>query len=153
MASFKFRLEKVWKHRRKVVDERSLAVAAVNRKVSALTRQIVDIEANIVRHAGTMVRSEGDTLLPRDLITGASWQGHLHDLREDLDTRLQKAGKDLERSRSGLAESWRDLEVLSRLRDRQAEYWRIGQDTRDRKEMDEIGQIRAFRHSATKDSL
>jgi flagellar export protein FliJ len=153
MGTFKFRLEKVWKHRRQVVDEHSVAVARINRKVAALSREIEDLETNIARQAGTMVRTKGDNLLPGDLISGATWLAHLHHLRTELGTSLQNVVNDLEDSRSRLTESWRDLEVLSRLRDRQAENWRTSQDTRDRKEMDEIGQFRAFRHSATKDSL
>lgn len=152
MGSFQFRLEKVWQHRRRVVDERSVDVAAVNREVATLSRQIVEIEASITSHAQTLVRSKGDSLQPRDLVRGGAWREHLLHLRTDLDGKLQKAVKNLERSRSRLTDSWRDLEVLTRLRDRGAEDWQMGQDSRDRKEMDEIGQIRAFRHRATKDS-
>jgi hypothetical protein len=34
MTAFKFRLEKVWKHRRRVVDEHSRAVAGADRSVT-----------------------------------------------------------------------------------------------------------------------
>jgi len=150
MASFKFRLEKVWKHRRKIVDENSVAVAGANQRVSALARQIVELEKNIDMHARSLVTREGSALNARDLIAGNTWLEHLHSLNEDLDTQLQRAVRDLERYRSRLTESWRDLEVLSKLRDRQSENWRAGQDRRERKEMDEVGQFRAFRHGATK---
>jgi flagellar export protein FliJ len=152
MAVFEFRLEKVWKHRRRVVDEHSLAVARADRRVASLSRQIVELDENIARHARTMVPRKGLTLRTRDLIDGATWLDHLYHLHEDLDSRLQTAVKDLERHRSRLTGSWRDLEVLSRLKERQEENWRVGQDQRERREMDEIGQIRAFRHGAAKDS-
>ncbi len=150
MGTFQFRLEKVWKHRRRVVDEHSLAVARANRRVALFSRQIIELDDNIARHARTMLPGDGRTLRAQDLIAGATWLDHLHHLREDLDSQLQTAVKDLDRYRSRLTECWRDLEVLSRLRDRQAENWRVGQDKRERREMDEIGQVRAFRHGATK---
>jgi len=151
METFKFRLEKVWKHRRKIVDKHSIAAARANQRVGALSRQIVELDHNITRHARSMVQREGNILCANNLIAGATWQDHLHHLGEDLDNKLQVAVKDLERCRSQLTGSWRDLEVLSRLRARQSENWRLGQDRRERKQMDEVGQIRAFRHTATKD--
>jgi flagellar export protein FliJ len=152
MSNFKFRLEKVWKHRRKIVDEHSLAVAHTDRQVATLSRQLVELDENITRHTQTMVPREDLTIRARDLIDGATWLDHLYHLHEDLDNRLQAEVRNLERYRSRLAESWRDLEVLSRLRERQEESWRIRQDQRERKNMDEIGQIRAFRHRTTNDS-
>ena len=150
METFKFRLEKVWKQRRKIVDEHSIAAACADQRVAALSRQIVELDQNIARHARSMVQREGNIFHSRDLIAGATWQDHLHQLGEDLDDKLQMAVKDLERCRARLTGSWRDLEVLSRLRGRQSENWRARQNRRERKQMDEIGQIRAFRQSATK---
>lgn len=152
METFKFRLEKVWKHRQKIVDENSVAAASADRKVAALSRQIVELDHNIARHARSMVQREGNILHSGDLTAGATWQAHLHHLGEDLDNKLQTAVKDLERCRSRLTGSWRDLEVLSRLRDTQSDNWRAGQNRRERKQMDEIGQIRAFRQTAAKGS-
>ena len=152
MSDFKFRLEKVWKHRQGVVDEHSLAVARADRQVASLSRQIVELDENIDLHARTMVREEGLTLNARNLIDGASWLDHLYHLHEDLDNQLQTSVRDLDRYRSRLTRSWRVLEVLSRLKERQEENWRIGKDQKERKKMDEIGQIRAFRHRATNDS-
>jgi flagellar export protein FliJ len=150
MPTFKFRLEKVWKHRRKIVDEHSIAVAGADKKVAALAKQIVELGKNIDRQSRSMLPREGKTLHARDLIAGTTWLQHLHHLNEDLDLQLQRAVKDLEHHRSRLTDSWRDLEVLSKLRDRQAENWQTRQDRRERKEMDEIGQFRAFRHGVTK---
>lgn len=150
MATFKFRLEKVWRHRRKIVDQNSIALAGADKRVATLSRQIVELDRNIDRYSRSMVSPGGQALQVPDLIAGATWLEHLHDLNEDLDSRLQIAVKDLDRHRSRLTESWRDLEVLSRLRDRQSENWQLDQDRKERKEMDEIGQYRAFRHDGAK---
>lgn len=150
MAAFRFRLEKVWKHRRKIVDENSIAVAGADQRVSVLAKEIVALDKKMDRHTRSMVRLEGNSFCTRDLIAGTTWLEHLHREHEDLDNQLQKAVRDLERYRSRLTESWRDLEVLSKLRDRQSEIWRAGQDRRERKEMDEIGQFRAFQADTAK---
>ena len=150
METFKFRLEKVWKHRRKIVDEHSIAAASADQRVAALSRQIVELDHNIALHARSMVQGDGNILRSKDLIADATWQDHLYHLGQELDIKLQTAVKDLERCRSRLTGSWRDLEVLSRLRERQSENWRAQQNRRERKQMDEIGQIRAFRQNSTK---
>lgn len=152
MTAFKFRLEKVWKHRRSVVDEHSRDVAVVERRMTALSRRIAELDCDISRHGRSMISSEGTPVNAEDLINGTAWQDHLHQMREDLDARLQTAVKDHARYRSRLTESWRDLEVLSRLKDRQKENWRVAQDRNERREMDEISRIRAFRHRKTDDS-
>ena len=59
MSTFKFRLEKVWKHRRTVVDEHSVAVARSNRKVAKLSRQVVELDQTIARQARSMVPAAG----------------------------------------------------------------------------------------------
>ena len=152
MSTFKFRLEKVWKHRRTVVDEHSLALARSNRKVAKLSRQEVELDNTISLQARALDHSTGESRPPRDLVSGSDWLEHLHRLREELDGNLQQAVKDLERSRSRLTASWRDLEILSQLRDRHFATWKVDQEKRLQKEMDEIGQVRAFRHGGTKDS-
>jgi flagellar export protein FliJ len=152
MGSFQFRLEKVWKHRRRIADQHSIEVARVNRQVSLLSQKIVEIDGDIHMQSCSMVRTGGQVMNSQDLTTQTIWLNHLHQMRDELDQQLRTALKDLERHRSRLADSWRDLEVLSRLKERQAEVWQTEQNKRQRKEMDEIGQVRAFRHRGTKDS-
>ena len=73
----------------------------------------------------------------------------IHDLvsRVDLKTEILK---ELDRHRSRLADAWRDLEVLSRLKERQAKVWQTEQAKREREAMDEIGQVRAMRPRGVK---
>lgn len=152
MGTFQFRLEKVWKHRRSIVDKHSLEVARVNRQVSTLSQRIVKIDGDIHLQSCNMVRPGGEDMNPQDLIVETTWLNHLRQLRNELDQELRTALQDLERHRSRLEDSWRDLEVLSRLKDRKAQAWQIDQDKKERREMDEIGQIRAFRPRGAKDS-
>ena len=152
MASFQFRLEKVWKHRQKIVDQHSLEVARVNRQVSALSQRVVKIDGDIHLQSCSMERPKGQELNSQDLTTETAWLNHLHQLRDELDLQLRAALKDLDRHRSRLADSWRDLEVLSRLKERQTGVWQKEQGKRLRREMDEIGQNQVFRSRGSKDS-
>jgi len=152
MGTFQFRLEKVWKHRRTIVDRHSVEVARANRVVSHLSQKIVKIDGDIHLQSCSMVRPGGQEMNPRDLITETTWLNHLHRMKEELDQQLRTALEDLEHHRIRLADSWRDLEVLSRLKVRQTEAWHLKQNQRLRREMDEIGQVRAVRPKQTKGS-
>ena len=141
MSQFNFRLEKVWKHRQGLVDKNSLEVAKADRMVARLAKHIVELEGNITRQNQVLAPTEGQQLLASRLIAGTAWLDHLQTLRNDLEGQLDAATRDLVRFRSRLTESWRDLEVLSRLKDRQEETWRTNLERRERREADEIGQI------------
>lgn len=150
MSQFNFRLEKVWQHRRQLVDKNSLDVARADRRVARLARQIVELEGTISRHNLDLAPREGQKLRASDLISETAWLNHLHSLRSDLEGQLEEATRDLNRFRSRLTESWRDLEVLSRLKDRQETNWKSARDKRERKEEDEIGRNIRIRHGGTK---
>jgi hypothetical protein len=77
MSSFKFRLEKVWKHRRTVVDEHSVAVARTNRQVAKLSRQVVELDRTIARQARALIPAAGESLHPRDLVSGSEGPGEV----------------------------------------------------------------------------
>ncbi len=150
MSQFNFRLEKVWRHRQQLVDKNSLDVAQADRRVALLARQIVELEGTIARHNLDLAPRDGQKLRANDLISETAWLHHLHSLRGDLEGQLEEATRDLNRYRSRLTESWRDLEVLSRLKDRQETNWKTARDKRERKEEDEIGRSVRIRHGGVK---
>jgi flagellar export protein FliJ len=150
MSGFKFRLEKVRRHRERLVDKNSLAVAKADRRVARLARQIVELEESITRQARSLVPGQGQLLRPGDLIAGSAWLEHLQTLKIELVGRLEEATRDLARHRVRLTESWRDLEILSRLRDRQQASWQAAEDRRERREADEIGRACRMWHGPTK---
>ncbi|MEN8005392.1 MAG: flagellar export protein FliJ [Candidatus Krumholzibacteriota bacterium] len=145
MSQFNFRLEKVWRHRQRLVDKNSLEVAQADRRVARLARHIVELDGNISRHHHTLEPCIGQQLQTSELITGAAWLDHLQTLRSDLEGQLETATRDLARFRARLTESWRDLEILSRLKDRQEATWQTVQDRKERRETDEIGRSRRRR--------
>lgn len=150
MSQFNFRLEKVWRHRQGLVDRNSVEVAKADRRVARLARQIVELDGAIARHNLNLAPREGQQLQASELISSAAWLDHLQSLRRDLEGQLETATRDLARYRSRLTESWRDLEVLSRLKDRQKTTWRASREKRQRREDDEIGQLSRIRHGGVK---
>ena len=150
MSRFNFRLEKVWRHRQRLVDKNSLEVAKADRRLARLARHIVELDGNIARQARTMAPRENQELQASELIAGTAWLDHMTALRNEYEGHLVTATRDLSRFRSRLTESWRDLEVLSRLRDRQEETWRTAEDRRELREADEIAQISRVRHGQEK---
>ncbi len=150
MSGFNFRLEKVWAHRQRMVDKNSLEVANADRRVGRLARNIVELDGNISRQNQVLVPHEGQVLRASRLITDTAWLDHLHNLRDDLENQLDTATRDLTRFRSRLTESFRDLEVLSKLKDRQETTWQTTQERRERREADEISRTCRIRHGVAK---
>jgi len=83
----------------------------------------------------------------QDLVAKTAWLEHLRRRRQELEAGLSLARMQLAAAREELQASWRDLEVLKQLRQRQELAWLADQETRERKELDEIGQIRSDRAS------
>lgn len=152
MKGFTFRLEKVWSHRKRLVDDHSVAVAQGEKRVANLVRSMAVLDQDIARQEMALATGEGETLGIRKLRDAASWLAHLRGRRERLDFEIQSAVRDLDRLRCFLTEAWRDLEVLSRLREQQEAQWVENQKRTEGRDMDEIGQIRAFRHGQARSS-
>jgi flagellar export protein FliJ len=152
MKGFTFRLEKVWSHRKRMVDEHSVAVARGEKRVADLARSMALLDQDIARQEMTLAAVEGETLGIRELRDATTWLNHLRRRRENMDFEIQAAVRELDRWRSALTEAWRELEVLSRLREQQEAQWAENQKRTERRDMDEIGQIRAFRHGQAKGS-
>ena len=152
MKGFTFRLEKVWSHRKRLVDEHSGAVAQGEKRVVNLVRGMAVLDQDIARQEKALAAGEGETLGIRELRETTAWLDHLRGRRERLDSEIQSAVWELDRLRSALTESWRDLEVLSRLREQQEAQWVETQKRTEGRDMDEIGQIRSFRHGQARSS-
>jgi len=144
MGRFLFSLEKVWQHRQRLVDLHSREVARADRRMADLARDLVALDTSIHRQEQTLATGEGHTLKARDLLAGYAWLEHLRRQRETLDQVMMQAARERDELRTRLTESWRDLEVLTRLRDKQEDDWKREEIRRERREMDEIGQVQAF---------
>jgi flagellar export protein FliJ len=139
MSAFRFRLEKVREHRRREVDRCSLSVAEARRRVERLGKMQERLAEDLERHAADMARLRNEATRSGQYQMGTSWLAHLHRQAAELDRMIADAMEAETRSRATLAAAWRDLEALNLLRTRQEAAWRLEQDRRERREMDEIG--------------
>ena len=149
MAAFAFRLEKVRQHRKRIVEQHSLTVAESQKVMAHLQIRVAEMETSIARQEQSLAEVGPDDLRLSDLIAKTAWLEHLHRLQEELEQRLASAIEQWAADRRCLTEVWREFEVLSQLRDRQEETWKADRSSRERREMDEIGQVRAFGHGET----
>ena len=142
---FNFRFEKVIKLRRRAVDQQALAVAEADRELAAVRGKLADLEAEIA-HLHTEPRSLPDRAISvQDLVAKTAWLQHLLRMHETYLTEHVKAEANLAGERRRLTEAWRDLEVLVKLKERRYEQWRLQQAKAEKRDLDEIGQIRADR--------
>lgn len=141
---FRFRLEKVKRVRRRLVDQQSQRLAAAQRDLEAAAVRLGEVERRIARTleaaAAPAVRLDLD-LRRRQLV----WLEHLRGLRQRAAAELTAAEDAAAAERRRLMEAWRDLEVLQKLESRQQRTWLEEEARRESRILDEIGQNRAAR--------
>lgn len=143
MAVFRFRLDKVLRYRRRLVELRSQEVAAAELEAADLRRRLEELGVQMTALSRSAQAADGfDVRARREL---AVWLDRLEIRSRELADEIAAAEEEAARRRTALAEAWREREVLERLRQRRREEWRRDQDRRDRAELDEIGQQRAGR--------
>jgi flagellar export protein FliJ len=149
-VAFRFRLEKVRKYRRLLVDRQAQAVAEANRSVANLNLRLRGIDEDLQRLVSAPDSCTDGQVLVQDLLVKTRWLEHLRRQRDDLLNQREQAGAELKKQRDLLSSVWRDLEVLDRLKERQRQQWLTEQGQQERRELDEIGQVRADRHRRSK---
>jgi len=146
---FRFRLQKVLDHRQRLVDQQSRRVSEATQKLSAVETSIKSLHLEITQVINPTQMIETG-LKTEYLNQRRNWLEHL-DLRlEQLEGDRQKATGELAEQREKLTETWRDLEVLKKLKLKQKEAWEHEIFRRENQDLDEIGQIRADRMAREK---
>ncbi|MCP4572088.1 MAG: flagellar export protein FliJ [bacterium] len=143
MAAFRFRLEKVLRYRRRVVDQRSrqvaaaeMVLAAVDNRIAALRRYLDELP---------VPDGSGGTIDVRARLELAAWYNRQERALEQLGAERQAAADEVADRRQDLSAAFQDREVLERLRQRKREEWVAEEGRRERLELDEIGQQRSVR--------
>ncbi len=138
--AFRFRLESVRRYRRRIVDDKGRAVALARQEAARCRTRRDEIEAELRRE---MEAPTGKRLRVSDLLAKTRWLEHLRSRLKACDQELAAAETRLAGALSELNAAWRDLEVLNQLRKRQKAAWLEELSRRERRDLDEIGQIRA----------
>ncbi len=147
---FKFRLEKVLKYRKQIVEKHTRDVGEANRVVVAIEQKVQRIEDDIVELMNANSMEINTTLNVETMIARSSWLGHLEALQTEIEVELNTAEAERDHRRALLAGAWQDQEVLERLRAKQKQQWIDDQQKLENKDLDEVGQIRADRQQREK---
>jgi len=147
---FVFRLEKVARHRQRLVDEQGRQVAAAGRVVTGLQVRLAAITEDIRCQVADFHEETAASVSVQDMIARTMWLSHLEELRDQCEVDLQAARIELNEQQERLRTAWRELEVLNKLRDRQKLAWQAVQTKREVRDLDEIGQIRGERQRRSK---
>ncbi len=148
--AFKFRLEKVARYRQKLVDEQGRRVAEANRVVTGLQARIAAVDEDIARHLSEFSDVNDAVVSVQGMMARTMWVTHLEKMREEFSDELKSAHEELALQRKDLNDVWRDLEVLTKLREKQKAAWQAEQLKRENQDLDEVGQIRADRQRRSK---
>jgi len=140
---FRFRLQKVLDLRARQVDQEAvrLRVALTAQQDMAGQREALQSRIHSLVQQVGIEREAGQPLHMWSLQTS-----YLADQRRRLATlrdRERLAAENVHRQRERLREAQRRKEVLEHLAARQRRKWQLEQSRRERKELDEVGAIRA----------
>jgi len=148
--AFEFRLEKVLKFRRRIMEKQTRQVAEADRVVKAIEQKLEALSEDMEKLLNKNLQEMNLTLNVSALISRSHWMDHLEDLEAEIQTELDAAMGELTVQRALLTQAWQDQEVLERLKEKQKLLWQEEQRKLDNKEMDEIGQVRADRSQREK---
>ena len=147
---FEFRLEKVLKYRKRVVEKHTRDVGEAQLVVNAIVDKVMAMEDDINQLLDANNMEINTTLNVEVMISRGHWLTHLEDLQVELEKEQATAENELDQQRLLLAQAWQDQEVLERLREKQKNLWLEQQRKLENKELDEIGQLRADRQQREK---
>lgn len=142
---FRFRLAKVQKVRRRVLEQRTREVAAAERQHQLCLereRRLAEACRQLLEAAPP---AAGQVLDVRDLVEQAVRLRGLRDEQRAAAQVTRAARLELDRRREALTGAWRDVEVLRKLEDRQRAEWEAEQRRLESRQLDEIGGLRAER--------
>ncbi|MCR4414086.1 MAG: flagellar export protein FliJ [Thermoguttaceae bacterium] len=143
MTTFRFRLATLLRLRESTRDERRLELARAYQADDLLRREEQRVEdelaglTRLVRHAAGPGPVNVDGLLEAQ-----RFEIVLKAQRQHLARQREMVGAEIERRRQALVEANRDVQVLERLRQRQADRHRDEENRRDILRIDEVAQRR-----------
>jgi flagellar FliJ protein len=146
---FRFRLQKVLEYRSRLVDQQSVKLQEATRLWQHIQRAGERLAADIaaMTRRDHLLRQAGQSVTFWALQTGylVGQKVKLADLRQQE----SEAAEEVARQREKLLAARRDKEVLEKLAMRHRQEWIREQNRRERKEMDEVGAMRAARTRQT----
>jgi flagellar protein FliJ len=144
MPRFHFRLKTLLKLRENDRDGRRLELAEALRAEDILQEQLRILRAEAAWLMNHCRKAAGPGRVDVDrLLTAGRYELTLRSQERQLLEQQERLAEEIERRRAALATANREVKILEKLRDRQAERHRHEEDSRAQKQLDEIAQQRA----------
>ncbi len=140
---FRFRLERVLRHRQRQVDARSREVAEAQAALQASEKAVGEAEAMLRRSQAEAASMRGGRIDAGQLGRLAAWHEELTAQRVALEAEVDRDRQLVDDAQQNLQQAWRDREILERLRERQKQEWIAEEARQERRALDEIGAIRS----------
>lgn len=140
---FRFRLDKVLRHRRRLVDAAARDLAVATAGVSAAQAVVAETAERIADFIEAAARARLTDLDPQRLTAEVGFRDVLEAGRVRAANALIAATARYEAAREKLVEAHRGQQILERLEESQRQAWDVEQVRRERRLLDEVGSIRA----------
>ena len=149
MNPFKFRLATLLRVREQTRDQRRAALAEAYRVDEVLRRQAERIaeELHALKELCRATAGPGTVDVDR-LVEAQRYEMVARKQQADIGRQRESVAAEIDRRRQSLVEADRDVKLLERLRERQAEQNRAEQQRQDVKRLDEVGIQQAMREVA-----
>ncbi len=144
MAKFKFRMATSLKLRESVRDQRMAELNEAYRADDVLREKLEALQAewNFVRDEFRRVVGPGKVNVDQ-LLESQRYEMTLLAQQAQVKRQREMVAEEIERRRGALMAANRDVKVLEKLRDKQAERFRLEEIGREAKRLDEVAQVRA----------
>ena len=150
MSRFVFRLAPVLRVREAARDECRAALAEAYRVDDVLRRQWDAIQAEWVELVNLCRRVAGPGTVDVDrLVESQRYELSLKSRQVAVGRQRDVVAAEIDRRRQSLVEADREVRVLEKLRERQAEQYRAQEERREVQRLDEVAQQQAVREVAT----
>jgi flagellar FliJ protein len=149
MSAFRFRFTPVLRLREATREERRAALAEAYRVDDVLRRRLEAVAAEIERLRGIsrQAASPGPVDVDR-LVETQRYQLALQIQQAQIAAQRDNMAAEIQRRRQALLEADREVRVLEKLRQRQAERHRLEEDRRETKRLNEVAQQKLLREVA-----
>ncbi|MFH1844471.1 MAG: flagellar export protein FliJ [bacterium] len=146
---FRFRLQRVLRYRVRLEDQQARRVqqaAATLQKIRG-RQELVRATMKTLAQDGAEVRNQSPSIWLWRMQT--DYLARQQTLLDALALDEMAAQDELRKQQQLLTRAHQDREVLERLKAKQHREWQQEEQRRERKQMDEVGSQRAWRHGAT----
>lgn len=142
MATFRFRLASVLRHRERKREDRRVELRAIEQAKNNLTAEIDGLELSFAEQRLGMERQEGTILSIAEIKLAADFSQRLLDRIRERRTALAAVEQRATAKREELLQADREVKSLEQLRGKLKEKHRQEEDREEQKLIDEVGQRR-----------